>query len=104
MLATVRVFTSMPESYGTHAVTSPWDSGLLVDEEGLRPWGLGHSYPPALQTPNSFPMLTLMHEVLVLSLVAIGCCLATASERQVQGKVLGLSNLDVWRGEVRQRG
>lgn len=49
-------------------------------------------------------MLMLMHEVLVQSLVTMGCCLATASERQVQGKALGLSNLDVWRGGVRQRG
>lgn len=96
------------ESCGDQAVTSPWDSVLLVDEEGLRTWNVGHPYarPCGLLTPLSDTLSacrTLMH-VLVQSLVAIGCCLATASERQVQGKVLDLSNLDVWRGGVRQTG
>ena len=46
-----------------------------VPSPSLRPWRL-----PALL------ILFLMHKVLIQKPVAMGCCLATASERQDQGK------------------
>ncbi|XP_042849649.1 uncharacterized protein LOC122240542 [Panthera tigris] len=72
---------------------SPWRSPRVLRQScemrARTPAALGPRLPllQALQTPRSSPPMPMpmpMHEVRVQSLMAMGCCLATASEREVE--------------------
>lgn len=45
VLFTFRVFSSVSGVLWSPGCHSPHDGGLFVDEEGLKPWGLGRPYP-----------------------------------------------------------